>query len=282
MKLLAPRLATVILGHGLALLLLSAAYSQQVPPYGAKADASRHTGQAVAPQTAVQELWKGDVKNEHLHFLIIRDGRSISGWLLGREVDYTDRQTKERKHSVISKVPIDIVGETSETSGIQFEDGTFVYKGKFETPDSMVGMRVSGKVKMPFRFERTGVAGPSDIPSPLPATTADWNLFLIRFKNAVRLHDQNALKRMMARRFELAEDLEASPDEVLRNLDWKQLARAMSFNVGRCPYKPTTVKQANCAIDAHPCPKCVYEVFIGFQKGQDNQWRWSSIVYPGD
>jgi hypothetical protein len=183
-------------------------------------------------------------------------------------------------------IPFAFIGTVEERSEVRIEtEYGSVYEGQFEGPAALTGVYRAGAdndprlPKVPFRFVRVRAAQPSDFPPPLPATTSDWNVFLARFRSAVRLRNTNTLTKLMARRFGLDENPETSPDElfgVLNRRDrywdgWKLLTEATSVEAKPCRKKPPMV---------FACKDFIYRntVWVTLMQGSDRQWRWDAFV----
>ena len=76
-----------------------------------------------------------------------------------------------------------------------------------------------------------GTTTPSDMPAPLQATTSDWSSFLDEFKQAFDQKDQAALTKMIGRNFYLQNSRIRSTDDIFRQLNWPQLAKALADGV---------------------------------------------------
>jgi hypothetical protein len=224
-------------------------------------------------------VWEGDVVapkwTVHIRLLLKQDKTKLSGWIW--ETGPGD-----------SVQSAELIGEQVDTSGFRIvTGGGLVYLGKFTDANTMTGVRPNGNEtdknipRFPFRFVRTRDALDSDFPTALPGTNPDWNVFFTRFKSAVRLRDSQALSPLMVRSFDTGFAY-SSTQAFLNNVDWRQLTKAVSLGVKPCKYKRPTVKEAYCAIDPHPCPNCKYELFVSFERGTDDQWRWASMLASGD
>ena len=255
----------------LMLLLVLCIAATSMCLFGANALAQGKSGSA--------GVWEGDVVapkwTVHIRLLLKQDKAKLSGWIWetgpGNSVQSSE-----------------LTGEQVGTSGLRIvTGGGLVYLGQFTDANTMTGVRPNGNEsdknipRFPFRFVRTRDALDSDFPPALSGTSPDWNLFFTRFKSAVRLHDSQALSPLMVRSFDTGFAY-SSTQAFLSNVDWRQLTKAVSLGVKPCKYKRPTVKEAFCAIDAHPCPNCKYELFVGFEKGTDDQWRWASMLASGD
>ena len=224
-------------------------------------------------------VWEGDVVaprwTAHNRLLLKQDGSKFSGWIW---------ETGQGGNAE----PSELIGEQVGTSEFRIETRSgFVYLGRFADANTVTGVRPNGDEKdksiprFPFRFIRVRNALGSDFPPALPETSADWNVFFTRFKTAVRSRDSSALAAIMIRKFDTG-SMSNSTEAFLNGVDWRQLTKTISQGVKPCKYKPPTVKEANCAIDTHPCPNCRYQMFVSFEKGTDDQWRWASMLASGD
>jgi hypothetical protein len=120
-------------------------------------------------------------------------------------------------------------------------------------------------------------------------TSKDWPTFFSSFRAAVKNRDREALKIMMSRNFEFRNDFGVPPDKVFADLDygngenWDILEKTIAK--GPKPYKlPNTSRPARVAKNLSPCAEkpCRYQAWVIFELDKSNQWRWKSMIFPGD
>ena len=119
---------------------------------------------------------------------------------------------------------------------------------------------------------------------PLPPTSSDWNLFFALFTKAVQHRDRFALEKLMTRHVDLLSfQYSPIPGDELNGIEpglWVELSRAISHGTqARRGYKPPDALEDRVAFT---CVKCKIPGNVDFIKGQDGQWRWSGLFYPGD
>ncbi|MEK6300523.1 MAG: hypothetical protein AABO41_07360 [Acidobacteriota bacterium] len=100
----------------------------------------------------------------------------------------------------------------------------------------------------------------------------NWEQFYAAFRAAVDKRDSNALKQMMANRFESNGGGQFTPAKWLRGMNssnWKQLQRSVALGTKRFdnengrPGRITKDEAADCPI---------------FSFGKDQRWRWVAVL----
>jgi len=236
-------------------------------------------GHAVRPPTAVQEVWEGDVIapkwTAHEKFVFLREGSQIKGYYSGSMSD----------PSALGNMA-DVAGELKPDETVRLvSDNGFVWKGRFIAPVVIVGTRPNGPEgqapEFPFRLHFVRDANSADLPRALQPTTTDWNVFLSKFKEAIRQRDQPALAVMIGRNFYLQNARLRSADDIFRQLNWPQLSKTLADGTVS-EGKSFLGRRKQIITDAHPCPNCVYQVTLTFGEDADGEWRWTGVTYPGD
>jgi hypothetical protein len=236
-------------------------------------------GRSIRPAEAVQEVWEGDVTGpkwkSHEKFVLIRKGPKLKGYYSSSVID----------PSALGNLS-DVSGEIDQNDAVRLmSDSGFVWKGRFLAPVVISGTRPNGEEgnapEFPFRLHYVRDATPDDKPVPLQATTSDWSSFLDQFKQAFDQKDQTALTKMIGWNFYLQNSRIRSTDDVFRQLNWPQLAKALADGVTIDRTSPLG-RPVRSVTDEHPCNNCAYQVRLTFGSDADGQWRWTGVIYPGD
>ncbi|MCL6508436.1 MAG: WG repeat-containing protein, partial [Bryobacteraceae bacterium] len=236
-------------------------------------------GRTIRPAHTVQEVWEGDVIGpswkSHVKFILYREGAKIKGFY----------SSSEKVFSELGAFT-DVAGDVNPDDSVRLiSESGFIWKGRFLAPVVIAGTRPSGEEgeapEFPFRLYFVRDATTDDLPAPLQPTSSDWEAFLAKFKEAIAQRDQASLSVMLGRTFYLQNARLRSVDDVFRQLNWQELAKAIATGEVSDRKSPLGRRQ-KFITDAHPCPNCVYQVSLAFSQDADGQWRWIGVTYPGD
>jgi hypothetical protein len=233
-------------------------------------------GRAIRPGRAVQEIWEGDTTGPdwkaHERFLLTREGARIKGFYLadGSESDLL---------GTFLEVSADL---NSDDSFHMICDSGAIWNGRFLAPVIIAGTQPEAKpgstVEFPFRLHFVREAATADLPTPLPPTSSEWNVFFDSFKAAIAHRDQAALTAMLGQTFYFQHAHIRSADDIFRQINWQQMDKAIKGGDVR-ETKNDFGRPLQFLIDAHPCPTCTFQLKVGFLQEADGQWRWIGITY---
>lgn len=232
----------------LVALLLVPVLAAQMPPH--------------PPSAMHGTVWNGNYGNQPFHMLVVREAEKVTGW--SWNICTTTNRPEAPPHQVIG---------TMNDSEFRIEDeGGCVFTGKVTGGNILIGQN--------FRASSVRDTVPSDFPPPLPATSADWKVFLARFTLAVQHRDRSTLEKLASPRFQLDFEYSPIPGDELHGVGpgfWTELSRALSNGAA-----PRPGKKSAFIVDtrvAYTCVKCGEQGNVDFSKGLDGQWRWNGLFY---
>lgn len=242
--------------------------------------------QVVSEANSWESRWSGVLKNDsgpvcEMTVLLKRQGARLSGKLTYKYPRFNE--TYEVQGTIDRRGNFTI----TESTGVKLF-------GRFISETEMTGVRPNGpsraSPKWTFSLKRTETLRAGSIVEPQEAgrTSGNWATFFDAFRRAARSRDKAAIRVMMSHDFEYGLGFPPGTNKAaalasLDWLDWKQLDRAIARGAvpgGHSPFGRLT----RIAKDRLPCGKrpCEYEIWVTFELDASNQWRWKSMIFPGD
>jgi hypothetical protein len=238
-------------------------------------------------QVSNETRWRGMLKDQaEITMNLKREGQNLLG-----TVTYKFKAGPDSG-------PYEVKGKVEKNGKVILtEIGGITWEGRFISPSQITGVRPNGPAnepgvpKWPFTLTLVEILPTGSIKERTEAgpTSKDWSTFFSAFRAAVKNRDHGALTVMMSRNFEFRNEFSVPPDKVFADLDsnkgmnWDILEKTIAK--GAESYKlPTSSRPARVAKNLSPCADkpCRYQAWVIFELDQSNQWRWKSMIFPGD